>query len=124
MDLPDLGLLHRPGGSKYGLRERIAANLDDALTQITLPNERFLWEISPTLVPELRPGPMGAQIGGNMRTWLSVLGPSPILGGGWLISAQVFDLPVLATDKEAALAAVRHLVENVRKAQHAQRSTN
>lgn len=101
-----------PGGTKYGLRERVARNLDSAVSQIELPGERLLWEITHTSAPVMTP--QGPQM--QLNAWLVITCPSPILGEGSITSAGVCDLRKVADDLDTAVQAVRQLVNNLRTA--------
>lgn len=104
------------GGSQFGLRERVAPALDRAVTQVKLPHEQFLWEITCALVYDLKPGVVGPALSMTMRDWLVLMCPSPILGEGQIVSATATNLAAFATDDEAAVNVVRQLAGNLRKA--------
>ena len=99
-----------PTRSKHGLRDQVAANLDAAIATATLANENVLWEITAALTPIGNPPQF------SMQLWLVLSAPSPILGEGSIISAQVCDPATMARNPDQAVAVVRHLVGNIRNA--------
>lgn len=101
----------------FGLRERVASNLDRAVAQVIVGEERFLWEISFPLQPHMQQGPMGQpQMAVMMRDWLVLTCPSPILGEGTIVSGIQTDLREIADSEQAAVDVIRRLATNLRDA--------
>lgn len=100
----------------FGLRERVAPNLDRAVATVSNGDERFLWEISFPLIQQVQMGPGGPQPVYQMREWLVLTCPSPILGEGTIVSAIQVDLRKFENDEQAALDTIRQLAGNLRKA--------
>lgn len=100
----------------FGLRERVAANLDRAVAQVIVGEERFLWEISFPLQPHMQQTAMGVQMAVTMRDWLVLTCPSPILGERAIVSGLQTDLRQIADNEQAAVEAIRILAQNLRDA--------
>lgn len=99
----------------FGLRERVAANLDRAVAQVIMDGERFLWEISFPLNQIMQMTPQGPQMTTVMQDWLVLCCPSPILGET-IVSGMRTDLRQIADNEQAAIDAIRRLAENLRTA--------
>jgi hypothetical protein len=101
----------------FGLRERVAANLDRAVATVTIGEERFLWEISFPLQPQIQQAPNGQlAMAVTLGGWVILNCPSPILGDASITSGALFDLRRLADDEQTATEVVRQLATNLREA--------
>jgi hypothetical protein len=99
----------------FGLRERVAANLDRAVATVTNGDERLLWETSFALQPSIQQTPAGAALAVSLGDWLILTCPSPILGDGTLITGARIDLRKLADDEQLAIEAIRQLAATLRQ---------
>lgn len=110
-ELPEL---QRPGGSQYGVRDRIAANVDRAVQQVCGPGERFLWEIGYPLQQAVQMTPAGPQAVTQISAWLILTGPSVMIGRNSVISGMACDLRAMTDNPEMAVEIVRKLAQNIR----------
>lgn len=88
------------------VRDLIAESVDAAIATVA-PEDQFVWDTSVMFAPH----PSGQLM---LQQFLVLFGPSPVFGTGSLVSIAATDLRELA-DLDKALAAVRLLVEELRK---------